>query len=309
MHVFELTLAGFNGSSSKTDHLIVWVSVQAGRAEFVQQLCSAGLYPTKVTAVELLPDYFEVELQISGDLGELTRFIDERLGTVQFDSPIGKAIDALQLACQNSDDPNFRVYKEALTAIVDTRRHILLLEKRLSDQEISPGGDEYSELLGLVGLYMSPSARLVRLAADARILGLAPNSRDEARNRVAPNEEHVDDSGSDAGTVEKISDVPLDAKGAGAVIPSQGGDNSEASEQSSANGKGPLVRDRVDMAIWSELAPTVAGLEEDSVVGRAVVDLLTQFETLIKAQVKMESYNVEQLKEIGVDQCHVWFYG
>jgi hypothetical protein len=63
------------------------------------------------------------------------------------------------------------------------------------------------------------------------------------------------------------------------------------------------------MAIWSELAPAVADLEEDSVVGRAVVGLLTHFETLINAQAKLEAYNVEQLKEIGVDQCHVWLYG
>ena len=63
------------------------------------------------------------------------------------------------------------------------------------------------------------------------------------------------------------------------------------------------------MAIWSELAPAVADLEEDTVVGLAVVGLLTQLEISIKAQTRLEAYNVEQLKEIGVDQCHVWFYG
>ncbi|ANJ76525.1 hypothetical protein PQH03_28420 [Ralstonia insidiosa] len=385
MHVFELTLAGFNGSSSKTDHLIVWVAVQASQAEFVQQLSSAGLYPTKVTAVEVLPSHFEAELQISSNLGELSRFIDERLGTVPFDSPIGKAIDALQLACQNPGDPNYRVYKEALSSLVEARRHILLLEKRISDREISPGGDEYSELLGLLGLYMSPSARLARLAADARILGLVPNLQpeglslgegnplrinvrqvtsdlssvededvagvygvlftvdageltdakkaaialdifhskqgiavlddfeisvlDEEGNLVAPDAEHVDYSCSDAGTVEKISDVPLDATAAGAVIPTGSGANTEAIEHSIAGGKGPFVRDHVDMEIWCQLAPAVADLEEDTVVGRAVVDLLKQFEAIIKAKAKMETYNVEELKAIGVDQCHVWFYG
>ncbi|MGR5066722.1 hypothetical protein, partial [Photobacterium sp. DNB22_13_2] len=86
MQVFELTLAGFDGSSSKTDHLIVWVSAQASQAELVQQLSSAGLYPTKITDVALLPADFEAELQISGNLGELTRYVDARLGIVQLDS-------------------------------------------------------------------------------------------------------------------------------------------------------------------------------------------------------------------------------
>ena len=246
-------------------------------------------------------------------------------------------------------------------------------------------GDEYSELLGLVGLYMSPSARLARLAADSRTLGLVPNPQpeghalggrnslrinvrqvtsdlssvededvagvygvlftvdagelsdakkaaialdifhakqgiavlddfeisvvDEAGHLVAPDSEHVDYSCSDAGNVEKISGVPLDAKAPGAVIPIQSGVNPEAIEQSNSGGKGPFVRDRLDMAIWCELARAVADLEEDTVVGRAVIGLLTQFETLIKAQAKMETYNIEELKAIGVDQCHVWFYG
>lgn len=156
MQVFELTLAGFDASSSDTDDLIVWVAAQASQSELVQQLSAAGLYPTKVTAVEVLPAGFEAELQCVGNFDALNTLIDTRLRTARLDSPIGKAIAALQLACQNPGDPNFSIYKEALTSLVETRVRILRLEKRVSDREICPGGDEYSELLGLVGLYTPP---------------------------------------------------------------------------------------------------------------------------------------------------------
>lgn len=318
MQVFELALIGFDGSSSNTDHLIIWVAAQASQAEFIQQLSSAGLYPTKVTSVEVLPTDFEAELQISDNLDQLANLIDSKLGTGHLESPIGKAIAALQLACQNPGDPNFQVYKDALTSLVTARWRILRLEKRVADREICPGGDQYSELLGLVGLYMPPSERLVRLAADARILGLDPQLVGSAAGGKALRPFDVlivDAEGGvvpqDAGAsgVDQIGTPPLDVKAGDAPTPIRSGDSDEAVEQSSASGNGPFVRDRVDMAIWEELAPAVANLEEDSVVGRAVIDLLTRMETLIKAQTTMEDYNVEQLKQVGVDQCHVWFYG
>jgi len=146
------------------------------------------------------------------------------------------------------------------------------------------------------------------MTADLRILGLVPDPQSRG-SYVSPVADHIDCLRSNADDIETIDDASVDVSGAEVNIPIQSGVSSEAIEQPSTDGKGPFVRDRVDMAIWSELAPAVADLEEDTVVGLAVVGLLTQLEISIKAQTRLEAYNVEQLKEIGVDQCHVWFYG
>lgn len=72
---FELTLAGYNGSTDKTDHLIIWLRTSLGQEDLVARLSAAGHYPAKVTSVTLLPAIFPAELQFPEDKEKLAERI------------------------------------------------------------------------------------------------------------------------------------------------------------------------------------------------------------------------------------------
>jgi len=72
---------------------------------------------------------------------------------------------------------------------------------------------------------------------------------------------------------------------------------------------GLLVKDCINLELWQGLHPEIAAIDADSHVGRSVCVLLAQLQSVIETQIELEPEYVAQLKEMGICQARIWYFG
>ncbi|TXI82989.1 MAG: hypothetical protein E6Q40_11695 [Cupriavidus sp.] len=76
---------------------------------------------------------------------------------------VKQAIDALKLAKERCGGPERETFEKAFNGLVTLRDQILKHDAKLNDDEVAPTGDDYNEILSMLGLAASQQLAIGKL--------------------------------------------------------------------------------------------------------------------------------------------------
>lgn len=109
VHAFELTLAGFDGGTDATDHLIIAVGTSLSHGELSGHLRESGLYPGKIKTIAALPDAYLRDFEVPSQMEALIERVDNVVAAEPA-TAANRLIEAdRRVTLSQSLEPRFRI--------------------------------------------------------------------------------------------------------------------------------------------------------------------------------------------------------